>query len=124
MATLTKFTFDLDFDAPKLAEEPTTAEAEEEAEEVEEEIPTFSEEEVEQARAEGFEAGKEVGRKEAADATEQRLLESMDATCAELAKIYNAQADANADIAREMITIAAAISKKMFPDLNNRNALG
>ena len=49
MSTVRKFTFDLDFDAP---EEPETPEPEVEEEEEEEIIPTFSEEEVEQARAE------------------------------------------------------------------------
>lgn len=123
MSTVTKFTFDLDFDAP---DEPEVAEeevAEEEAE-PEIEIPTFSEEEVAQARAEGFDEGKEVGRKEAADATEERLLEAVEKACAQLADVYNAQADANHEIAREMITISTAIAKKLFPDLNARNALG
>lgn len=121
MSTVTKFTFDLDFDAP---EEPVAAEVEEEEAEPEEVIPTFSEEELEQARAEGFEAGKEEGRREAADATEQRLLETVEAACAQLADVYNTQTEANRDIAREMISISTVIAKKMFPDLNARNALG
>lgn len=122
MATVTKFTFDLDFDAP---EDAAQSEPEIEEPEVEEEqVPTFSEEEVEEARSQGFEAGKEEGRKESADATEQRLLETVEAVCAELAKIYESQTEANQDIAKEMIQISTAIAKKMFPDLNARNALG
>jgi len=121
MSTVTKFTFDLDFDAP---EEPEVPEAVEEEEEPEEVIPTFSEEEVEQARAEGFEAGKEEGRREAADATEQKLLETIEAACTKIGDIYNTQNEANREIGREMISVAAAIAKKMFPDLNARNALG
>ena len=121
MSTVTKFTFDLDFDAP---EEPEVEKVEEEEIEPEEIIPTFSEEELEQARAEGFEAGKEEGRREAADATEQKLLETIEAACAKLSDIYNTQTEANRDIAREMISVSTAISKKMFPDLNARNALG
>ncbi|WNJ99138.1 FliH/SctL family protein [Thalassospiraceae bacterium LMO-JJ14] len=121
MSTVTKFTFDLDFDAP---EEPTVPEAVEEEEEPEEIIPTFSEEEVEQARAEGFEAGKEEGRREAADATEQKLLEAIENACTQIGEIYSNQTDANRDIAREMVSVSTAIAKKMFPDLNARNALG
>lgn len=123
MATATKFTFDLDFNAPDDAHQPEPEVDEPEVEE-EEQAPTFSEEELERARAEGFEAGKEDGRKEAATATEQRLLETVEAACRNLAEIYNAQAEANQDIAKEMIQISTVIAKKMFPDLNTRNALG
>lgn len=121
MSTVRKFTFDLDFDAP---EEPESPEPEAEEEEEEEVIPTFSEEEVEQARSDGFDAGKEEGRREAADATEQKLLETVETACAKLAEVYNTQTEANREIGREMISVATAIAKKMFPDLNARNALG
>ncbi len=121
MSTVRKFTFDLDFDAPV---EPVKPEPEVDEQEPEEVIPTFSEEEVEQARTEGFDAGKEEGRREAADATEQKLLETIEQACEKLADVYNTQTDANRQIGREMISVATAIAKKMFPDLNSRNALG
>lgn len=124
MASATKFTFDLDFDAPNDALQVQPEVEEPEVEEEEEQAPTFDEEELEAARAEGFDAGKEEGRKEAAAATEQRLLESVETACQELAQIFNAQAEANQDIAKEMIEISTVIAKKMFPDLNARNALG
>lgn len=123
MATATKFTFDLDFDAPEEALQPAPVEEEVEVEE-EEVVPTFSEEELAQARAEGFDAGKEEGRKESAEATEQRILETVESLTSKLADIYNDQAQANHDIAQEMIEISTVIAKKMFPDLNARNALG
>lgn len=121
MSTVRKFTFDLDFDAPV---EPVKPEPEVDEQEPEEVIPTFSEEEVEQARTEGFDAGKEEGRREAADATEQKLLETIEQACEKLSDVYNTQTDANRQIGREMISVATAIAKKMFPDLNSRNALG
>tara|TARA_R110000787_G_scaffold63679_3_gene143377 strand:+ start:117094 stop:118359 length:1266 start_codon:yes stop_codon:yes gene_type:complete len=122
MSTVRKYTFDLDFDAP---EEPDAVEAEAIEDEPEEEAaPTFSEEDLERARQEGFEAGKESGRLEAAEATEQRLLESVEAAVAKLEEVIEQQADANRDIAKEMILVANTITKKMFPDLNARNALG
>lgn len=123
MAPVTKFTFDLDFDAPEDSLQPELIV--EEVEVVEEEVvPTFSEEELAQARAEGFEAGKEEGRKESAEATEQRILETVESVTENLTRIYNGQTQANHDIAQEMIQISTAIAKKMFPDLNARNALG
>lgn len=123
MATATKFTFDLDFNAPEDSAQPEIVEEEVEVEE-EEAAPTFSEEELAQARSEGYESGKEDGRKESAEATEQRILETVEAVAANLANIYNEQAKANHDIAQEMIEISTVIAKKMFPDLNARNALG
>jgi len=123
MATATKFTFDLDFNAPEDSAQPEIVEEEVEVEE-EEAAPTFSEEELAQARAEGYESGKEDGQKESAEATEQRILETVESIGANLANIYNDQAKANHDIAQEMIEISTVIAKKMFPDLNARNALG
>ena len=107
MSTVRKFTFDLDFDAP---EEPETPEPEVEEEEEEEIVPTFSEEEVEEARQKGFDAGKEEGRREAADATEQKLLETIEQACTQLADVYNTQTEANREIGREMISVATAIA--------------
>ncbi len=120
MSTVRKFTFDRDFGAP---EEPEVPEVEEE-EEPEIIIPTFSEEEMAAARAEGVVEGIEQGRKEAADATEQKLLESIEQACEKIGEIYSAQAEANQEIGQEMISVSTAIAKKMFPDLNARNALG
>ena len=121
MSTVRKFTFDRDFGAP---EEPEEAEIEEVEEEPEVIIPTFSEEDIASERSEGFVEGLEQGRKEAADATEQKLLETIEQACDKIGEIYSAQAEANQEIAAEMISVSTAISKKMFPDLNARNALG
>ena len=122
MATVRKFTFDLDFDAP----EPDPAELVEAEEEQEPEVvvPTFSEEDLERARKEGYDKGHDAGRREATEATEQKLLETVEAAGQHLTTLCNAQLEANQEIAKEMITVAVAIAKKMFPDLNARNALG
>lgn len=122
MSTVRKFTFDRDFGAPEEPEETKIEEIEEEEPEVI--IPTFSEEEMVSERAEGFVEGLEQGRKEAADATEQKLLETIEQACEKIGEIYSAQADANQEIAAEMISVSTSIAKKMFPDLNARNALG
>lgn len=127
MATIHKFMFDLDFDDPEAlsgASKPKEPVVEEEEIEPEIVVPTFSEEELSLAREEAYAEGFEAGRREAAEATEEKLLASVEAATAELANIYRAQNDANQEIAKEMILVAAAIAKKMFPDLNARNALG
>jgi len=121
MSTVRKFIFDRDFGAPEEQEEAKIEEIEEELEVI---IPTFSEEDMASERSEGFIEGLEQGRKEAADATEQKLLETIEQACDKIGEIYNAQAEANQEIAAEMISVSTAISKKMFPDLNARNALG
>lgn len=123
-----KFMFDLDFDDPEaVARAERGPEPEPEVvEEAEPEIvvPTFSEEELGEAREEAYKEGFEAGRKEAAEATEEKLLSTVEKACEEMSAIYNAQYEANRDIAKEMISVASAIAKKMFPDLNARNALG
>lgn len=125
MATVRKFMFDHDFGAPK-PDPKALAEAAAAAEQIEEEeiVPTFSAEELEQAREEGRKAGHEAGRKEAAEATEQMLLTTLDNVVSRLADIYSAQEMANQEIAKEMVSIAVGISRKVFPDLSARNALG
>jgi len=128
MATAQKFMFDLDFDDPEaVARAERGPEPEpEEVEEVEPEIivPTFSEEELAAAREEAYKEGFEAGRKEAAEATEEKLLATVEAACNQMGEIYNDQSEANREIAKEMISVATAIARKMFPDLNARNALG
>lgn len=124
MSTVQKFTFDLDFSEPEAPTEPEVVVDEEEELEPEIEIPTFSEEDIERARAEGHDAGREEGRRDAAAATEQRLVEGIDQLGVQLTEIFDAQVAANQEIAREMLAVAVGIAKKMFPDLNARNALG
>lgn len=123
MTTVRKFTFDLDFDLPEVPKN-TVEETLEEEQEPEEVVPTFSEEDLASARAEGRKKGHEEGRKEAADATEQRLLEAIEKATESLSQVFNEQAEANRDIARDTISIATTIARKLFPDLNARNALG
>ncbi len=128
MATAQKFMFDLDFDDPEaVARAERGPEPEpEEVEEAEPEIivPTFSEEELAAAREDAHKEGFEAGRREAAEATEEKLLATVEKACEQMNAIYNDQFEANREIAKEMISVATAIARKMFPDLNARNALG
>ncbi len=124
MSSVQKFTFDLDFGAPETPSEPEAVDETEADLEPEIEVPTFSEEELEQARAEGFDAGREEGRSDAAAATEQRLVEGIDGIAQQLSDLLDAQAAENTEIGREMTAVAVGIAKKVFPDLNARNALG
>ncbi len=129
MTALKKFLFDLDF---AVAEKPASGkEAEEsenreepEEEEPEEKIPTFSEEEMALAREEGMAMGRETGIKEATDATERRIQDTLQALQGRITELFAIQKEANEAVARDAVLIAAAMAKKALPDLNRRNALG
>ncbi len=127
MTALNKFMFNQDFedlpppDAPK---EEAESEQSSETDEDVEAAPTFSEEEVEMAREEGFAAGKEAGVREAAAATETQILDALNQVTASFADVCRMQVDSNREIARDMLGVASSIARKAFPDLNARNALG
>ena len=76
------------------------------------------------AREEGSAAGKEEGMREAAATTESRVTESLTVLMERLSELFRMQDDANVDTARNAITVATTIARKMFPDLASRNALG
>jgi len=93
-------------------------------EEPEEVVPTFSEEEVSAARQEGFAAGKEEGIREAAEATERDILAVMGKVGEKFDGLFKVQEAANASILESALSFAVGIAHKVFPALNERNALG
>ncbi len=129
MTAVKKFLFDLDFavaEKPASGKEAEESEKQEEPEEKEpeEEIPTYSEEEMARTREEGMAAGREVGIKEAADATERRIQDTLQALQGRITELFAIQKEANETVARDAVLIAAAMAQKALPDLNRRNALG
>ncbi|HEC91004.1 MAG TPA: hypothetical protein ENI55_04995 [Alphaproteobacteria bacterium] len=123
MTAIKKFLFDLDFDVaakPVVEKEPE----EREEKEPEEEIPTFSEEEMARTREEGVAAGRETGIKEAADATERRIQDTLQALQGRITELFAIQEKANEAVARDAVLVATAMAQKVLPDLNRRNALG
>ena len=129
MTTIRKFLFDRSFDdeepRPPIEEaEPEDGEAvEEEEEEPEVPVVTFTEEEMETARTESFAAGREEGVREASDAIERQAAEALSEISGLLPTVFEAQEEANATGARDAVTVAVAIVRKLFPDLNRRNGL-
>ena len=121
MTAVRKFLFERSFDdvMPEVVEEQ-----EPEEEEPEEVIPTFSEEEVNAAREEGFAAGKEEGNREAAEATERDILAAMGQLGEKFSDLFKAKETADAVILDSAISVAVGIARKVFPALNDKNALG
>ena len=132
MATVTKYMFDRRFDDPEeiaalQAQLSDQAEIEQEGpveEEEEEEIPTFSQEELDAARAEGFASGKDEGIREAGDALEQRSSETLDVIAEVLNQLFHIQEQENDRIAEDSMNVAVAVVRKLFPDMAARDALG
>jgi flagellar assembly protein FliH len=118
MTAVKKFLFDTTFGASE------TCEGEANQKESEGRVPTFSQADVDAAREEGFAAGKEEGIRAAANTTEHRITESLRLLIERLSELFRMQDEANTDTARNAITVAITIARKMFPDLASRNALG
>ena len=111
MTAVRKFLFERSFDdvMPEVVEEQ-----EPEEEEPEEVVPTFSEEEVNAAREEGF----------AAEATERDILAVMGQLGEKFSDLFKAKETADAAILDSAISVAVGIARKIFPALNDKNALG
>ena len=127
MPALKKFLFDTPFDTPVSRPEKPEEEKANEAEESqpEEEIPpTYSEEEVNAAREEGFAAGKKEGIAEAANATQHQIMELLKKMEGQYTKLFRIQNESNAATTRDATAVAVVVARKVLPDLNQRNALG
>jgi flagellar assembly protein FliH len=115
-----KYMFDRSFDS----EDPTDEEIdviEETEEEPEIIFPTFSEEEVEAARNEGFEKGKVDAFKEAATNIENQLAKATKEIGAQLDQLTSNQSLANREIFQDAIKVARTITEKLFPSINAEN---
>ena len=129
MTTIRKFLFDRSFDEeepPPLIQEGEVEDGEvvaEEEEEPEEPVVTFTEDEMEAARTESFAGGREEGVREASDAIERQAAEALSEISGLLPNVFEAQEKANAASARDAVTVAVAIVRKLFPELNRRNGV-
>ena len=84
-------------------------------EEPEEGVPTFSEEEVNAAREEGFAAGKEKEIRLAAEATERDILAVMGQGVEKFDDLFKVQEAANASIPESALSVAAGIARGLSP---------
>jgi len=143
MTAVTKFMFDVRFDASSEQEtkapskpskpDPDAAEADgdsvdenetNEDENEEEELPGYSEAQLEEAKAESFEAGKLEGAREAATTIEKETLMTLQAISLNITELFSHQEQANNALLRDGIGIASTIVRKLFPAMNEQNALG
>ena len=131
MATIRKFTFDLDFDAPPPpvrgagfdwmdVGDLDGVEMLPSAEPVYEEPPpppppTFSEEEMEAARAEGFVAGRTAALNETAAVSAQAMAEATQAVANGIARLGPAMSRAASEIAELASHVVMEICRKLLP---------
>ncbi len=123
MTALRKFLFDYDFE---VVEKPVEITEETAAEETGPEVidPVFKGEYLEISFDAGFDAGKEEGVREASGEIEKQVLETLAKMAENLNVIFENQKEANAAAARDAVSAALAVSRKVLPDLGERNALG
>ena len=96
---------------------------EEEEVEPEEVVPTFSAEELEAARKEGFQAGKEEGLNASLDSIERQVSATLGNMEGAINQLVEKQHDANEELSHLALSVAISISRKMFPELASRHAL-
>jgi flagellar assembly protein FliH len=124
MSVAEKFMFDLTFDNE--LEVPLEPEQTEEIATVEEEpeiiIPTFSEEEVEIARQQGFDAGKEQGLAATSEALTKQINETLLKTDEKLLAAFQTQDSVNQDLSRAAHSLAVGICKKMMPAMAKQHS--
>ncbi len=93
---------------------------------VEEEIvpplPTFSEDEIAAARASGFAEGRNEGIAEMQSAIDSRISNLMDSMTEQLAGLDAAQANGQKSAEIRLISLAAAIAKKVVPPIARETA--
>ena len=91
--------------------------------EPEPEAPSFTEEELRHAREQGLAEGREQGIAEAAEATEKQIGDGLDTMIKQVDILFEAQAQANHELAANAVAIAAALVRKLFPTLNKQTAI-
>ena len=116
--------FDMSFDEEDLALAEAEAAVElaaqeDEFVELEQEIPTFTEDQLNAARNESFEAGREEGMQEAGNAIETKLIDSLGRVCTQLDELFKRQAVDTATTFTDAVNIAVAIARKCFPHFND-----
>jgi len=126
MSEIEKFLFNTSFDEAALTQDKANAKAvEEEANKNEaEEIarPTFSEEELEAAKREAFETGKEEGIHEAADAIETRISETLVAISERIHALFHQQTAVTTELLDDATKTAIAVARKCFSHLTDTEA--
>lgn len=118
-----KFMFERSFDTDQPAVAQVEVEEVIKEEEPEIELPTFSEQDMEAAKKEGFDQGREEALKESATAIENQIVDTTKSIGEKLDSLIVGQLIANKDIFTDAIKVSHAVTKKMFPAINIEQGL-
>lgn len=103
------------------------AEADAENDEIEEPIeeaaPTFSEEDLDIARREGIQSGRDEALKDLEGSLQKKLADTLEALLQQFATIETAFADDKEERNLNAVGVATVIVRKLFPSLNMDNAI-
>ena len=103
------FSFDVSFDAPLLAEHQAEEATVEEAE------PTFSLNDLEEAREGGFEDGRQAALEASADGIEKRIAGAIEAIATKLAHVDVCKASADGQTQALSVDLLRRITQKLLP---------
>ena len=124
MSASEKFMFDLTFDneveVPLKSQKPDEIAAVEEEPEII--VPTFSEEEVEIARQQGFEAGKKEGLAATTEVLIRQINETLLKADEKLLAAFQTQDSVNQELSRAAHSLAMGICKKMMPAMAKQHS--
>jgi len=135
MSAVQKFMFDRTFDvaaqpAPKpepLPIETSETEADEQEpdakQEEEESQPGYSEEQLEAAKKDSFEAGKQEGILAATKTVEQETLVAVRSIAQHLTELFGNQEHSNTTMMKDSVGVAATIVRKLFPAMDETYGL-
>ncbi|MBL6945333.1 MAG: hypothetical protein ISR47_01700 [Rhodospirillales bacterium] len=130
MTTVRKFLFDNDFtepDPPAPEKQVTEGELEEDVVEepvIEEIVPTFSEEEVNAAREDGFAKGREDGIRHASEGTERHIADAVTLIGERVESLFAAHLEAVDKIQTSAVMVVSTLARKVLPQFSEREGLG
>ncbi|HER26005.1 MAG TPA: hypothetical protein ENI69_02740 [Rhodospirillales bacterium] len=129
MPAVKKFMFDRVFEdyipvEANVEATPEQAEHGDGAVEPDEIIPTFSQQELEEARKEGFLAGKEEGQNASLDSIERQVVATLGNMERDLTRLIDEQGRANEELSHLALSVGVSIARKMLPEMASKNALG
>lgn len=114
MSTNQKYLFDVSFEQDQGPDGPG---------EKRKERPKYFEADLEQARQEGFAAGKDAGAKETRGAIEEEVNQTLDKVSQQLTELFQAQAEALERQSREAVETAVTVVRRLFPAWASKHGL-
>lgn len=122
---LKKFMFETNFDDAPEAEStvPEPEQPEEEEPEPEIIVPTFSEQDLNTAREDGFTAGKQEGQQETSVSVEARIAETLAAIDTKCADLFQTQENDSDELSRAAVSMSMEVARKIVPSLAEDTAL-